>query len=46
MYSKKLSVLRVRPNTSDKINYYFYSSLTSTSASYLKQPSRADALIL
>jgi hypothetical protein len=40
MYSKKLSVLRVKSSTSDEINYYFYSSLSSTSASYLRQPLR------
>jgi hypothetical protein len=34
MYSKKLNVLHVRPNNSSEINYYFYSSLSSTLATY------------
>jgi hypothetical protein len=33
---QKLSVLYVGPNISGKINYYFYSSLRSTSSNYLR----------
>jgi hypothetical protein len=46
MYSNKLSVLNVGPCTSGEINYYFYSSLSSTPASYLRQLLRTPLMLL